>query len=470
MSKSVDLAFASLTEQSQLLDNGDLTSAALIDIYLDRIQTFDGELHSFIALYADEAREAAIAADDARKKGDRTGPLHGIPLALKDIIDMQDRVTTGGSRVWAERRPGKTATLAKRAIQAGMIVIGKTHTVEFAMGSFGTNQHMGHPKNPWDKNTHRAAGGSSSGSGVSVAAGLVSAAIGTDTGGSVRIPSSWCGLTGLKTTIGRISVNGVLPLASTLDTPGPMCRSVEDAALVFCALAGPDPMDRLTLRVPSAPDPFPTINHGVSGLTLGRIPDRELDLATDEVAAAYRESLAILARAGAEIVDFDPPESFTTMGTMVGEIISAEGHSFVGHLTDDPDAPVDNDVRPRINAGRDMSAGHYFGLLRRREELRLGFDRAMTGIDAFLTPTTADPALVVDEIDQTGTAAGFTRVVNLIDYCALTVPNGLTSLGLPTGLQIVARGYDESMALRIGQHWQSETDWHQKRPGAFSNS
>jgi len=288
-----EIAFASLTEQSRLLDNGELTSATLVDPYLERIARYDNKLHSFIAVYADEAKEAAAAADAARARGERSGPLHGIPLALKDIIDMQDRVTTGGSKAWADRVPDATATLAKRAIEAGMIVIGKTHTVEFAMGSFGTNQHMGHPRNPWDPNTHRAAGGSSSGSGVSVAAGLVSAAIGTDTGGSVRIPSSWCGLTGLKTTVGRISVHGVLPLSSTLDTPGPMCRSVDDAALVFCALAGPDPMDRLTLRVPAPPDPWPTLDRGVAGLTLARVPERELEQVDDEVVAAYRESLTL---------------------------------------------------------------------------------------------------------------------------------------------------------------------------------
>jgi len=301
---STEIAFASLTEQSRLLDNGELTSANLVSTYLERIASYDDELHSFIAVYADEAKEAAEAADAARARGDRSGPLHGIPLALKDIIDMQDRVTTGGSKAWADRVPGTTATLAKRAMQAGMIIIGKTHTVEFAMGSFGTNQHMGHPKNPWDRKTHRAAGGSSSGSAVSVSAGLVSAAIGTDTGGSVRIPASWCGLTGLKTTVGRISVHGVLPLSSTLDTPGPMCRSVDDAALLFCALAGPD------------------------GLTLARIPQRELEAVDEEIVRAYKESLDTFARAGATGVEFDPPEDFATMGKMVGDIISAEGHSF----------------------------------------------------------------------------------------------------------------------------------------------
>lgn len=467
---STDIAFASLTEQSRLLDEGNLTSTALVETYLERIDQHNDELHSFIAVYGDEAREAATAADAARKSGDRCGPLHGIPLALKDIIDMQNRVTTGGCKEWADRVPDVTATLAKRAIQAGMIIIGKTHTVEFAMGSFGTNQHMGHPKNPWDKNNHRAAGGSSSGSAVSVAAGLVSAAIGTDTGGSVRIPSSWCGLTGLKTTIGRISVHGVLPLSSTLDTPGPMCRTVDDAALVFCALAGPDPMDRLTLRVPAPPDPWPTLDRGVAGLTLATMPEAELEVVDSEIVAAYRESIATLKGAGANIVDFTMPETLANMGTMVGDIISAEGHSFVGHLTDDPAALVDDDVRPRINAGRDMSAGYYFGLLRQREVLRQAFDRELNGIDALLTPTTADPALIVNEIDQTGTAAGFTRVVNLIDYCALTVPNGITSKGLPTGLQVVTRGYDEAMALRVGKSWQSKTDWHLKRATGFGDA
>ena len=237
------------------LEQGEVTSLELIESCLDRIEKHNSELGAFIAVYGKEARKAAKSADLARASDHAVGPVHGIPVAVKDIIDIEGRVTTGGSKVWERRKSPVTATLVRRMRQAGMIVLGKTHTVEFAMGSFGTNQHLGSPKNPWDLTAHRAPGGSSAGTGVSVAAGLAPWGIGTDTGGSVRIPSSWCGLTGLKTTIGRVSVHGVLPLSHTLDTPGPMCRNVEDAALLYRLIAGPDPKDQKTL-IHSVEDPI----------------------------------------------------------------------------------------------------------------------------------------------------------------------------------------------------------------------
>src|SRR6202022_1279098 len=210
----------------------------------------------------------------------------------------EGRVTTGGSRVWRERRSAYTATLAQKLIAAGLIVIGKTHTVEFAMGGWGTNQRRGTPWNPWDPEVARTPGGSSSGSGVAVAAGFAPWAIGTDTGASVRLPASWCGLTGLKTTIGRVSTFGILPLSPTLDTPGPMARSVGDAALLFQVLQGPDPLDPRTRGI-SPGDPMPMLRRGVRGLRLGRMPEAECDGVDGEVLAAYDAALEHLERLGA---------------------------------------------------------------------------------------------------------------------------------------------------------------------------
>src|SRR5256714_15603187 len=182
-----------------------LSPVDIVEALLSRIEAHNPKLHAFIDVYADDARLAAEAADKAIRSGHTVGPLHGVPIALKDLVDLEGRVTTGGSKVWAKRVSAVTATLARRFIGAGMIVLGKTHTVEFAMGSFGTNTHLGTPRNPWDPAVHRTPGGSSSGSAVAVASGLAPAAIGTDTGGSVRLPASWCGIVGLKTTVGRIS-------------------------------------------------------------------------------------------------------------------------------------------------------------------------------------------------------------------------------------------------------------------------
>ncbi len=249
-SANTDPALLPAHTLSNEIGDGRVSPVEVVDALLARIRAHDPNLHAYVDVYADEARLAAEAADKAIRSGHRIGPLHGIPIALKDLVEIDGRITTGGSQVWSERRSTYTATIARRMIAAGMIVLGKTHTVEFAMGGWGTNQHRGTPWNPWDRETARTPGGSSSGTGVAVAACMAPWGIGTDTGGSVRLPSSWCGLSGLKTTIGRVSTYGVLPLSPSLDTPGPMARSVEDAALLYQLIEGPDPHDPRTLGRP----------------------------------------------------------------------------------------------------------------------------------------------------------------------------------------------------------------------------
>src|SRR5207302_587472 len=247
-----------------------LSPVTVVEALLARIATHDKKLHAFSDVYADDARLAAEAADKAIRSGHAVGPLHGVPIALKDLIDLEGRVTTGGSMAWRERRSPVTASLARRLIAAGMIALGKTHTVEFAMGGWGTNQHLGTPWNPWDPEVARTPGGSSSGTGVAVASGMAPWGIGTDTGGSVRLPASWCGLSGLKTTIGRVSTYGILPLAPSLDTPGPMARSVEDAALLYSVMPGQDPLDPRTLSAPQPQHVTAGLRRGVKGLRLAR--------------------------------------------------------------------------------------------------------------------------------------------------------------------------------------------------------
>src|SRR5262249_27465193 len=263
----LDPVYATAAELSRAFADRSLSPVDVVDALLARIRKRDPLLHSYVDVYADEARLGAEAADRAIRSGHRIGPLHGVPIALKDLVDIEGRITTGGSKAWDKRVSPVTATLARRAIAAGMIVLGKTHTVEFAMGGWGTNTHMGSPRNPWDLAAHRTPGGW----GAGVAAGLAPTAIGTDTGGSVRIPAAWCGIVGLKTTVGRISTYGVLPLSTTLDTPGPMVRSVEDAALLLVALQGPDSEDPNTHALPPA-DPLPSLRRGVAGLRLRPVP------------------------------------------------------------------------------------------------------------------------------------------------------------------------------------------------------
>ncbi|PYM13937.1 MAG: amidase [Candidatus Rokuibacteriota bacterium] len=461
--KGIDPVWATVSELSPAFTARTLSPVAVVDALLERIAARNASLHAFIDVYDADARLAAESADKAIRSGHQVGPLHGVPIALKDLVDLEGLVTTGGSKVWARRVSPVTATLAERLIAAGMIVLGKTHTVEFAMGSFGTNTHMGTPRNPWDLRVHRTPGGSSSGSAVAVAAGLAPIAIGTDTGGSVRLPAAWCGIVGLKVTVGRISTYGILPLSSTLDTPGPMARSVEDAALLFRALNGPDPRDPQTLAwTPS--DPLPVLRRGVAGLRLAIMPDAERDGVDKEELAAYDAAVDTLATLGARITRVVLPHRFSDYAAATGRIIGAEGYRFVGHLVDDPSLPLDPHVRPRIQVGRGISARDYLLTLAEREDHRRAYATAVAEVDALLTPTTQTAAIPIDSVDQSGTAAYFTRAGNYLGLCGLAVSNGFTASGLPTSLQILCQAGDEATALRIGWAYEQATRWHERRP------
>ena len=460
---SIDPVWATVAELSRAFQARTLSPVDAVDALLARIRARDRELHAYIAVYEADARLAAEAADRAIRAGHAVGPLHGVPIALKDLVDMEGRITTGGSKVWADRVSPVTATLARRLISAGMVVLGKTHTVEFAMGSWGTNTHMGTPRNPWDLRTHRTPGGSSSGSGVAVAAGLAPVAIGTDTGGSVRVPAAWNGIVGLKVTAGRISTHGVLPLSFTLDTPGPLTRSVEDAALIYSVLSGPDPRDPQTLAW-TPEDPLPTLRRGVSGLRIAVLPEHERAGVDTEVLQAYDAAADTLARLGARIVRVELPHRLSDYAAATGRIIGAEGYRFVGHLVDDERLPTDPHVRPRIQLGRTISARDYIVTLAEREEHKRAFAAAIADVDALLTPTTQTAAIPIDKADQGGTSAHFTRPGNYLGLCGLAVPNGFTADRMPTSLQILCHPGAESMALRIGWAFEQATGGTQRPP------
>ena len=455
-----DPTLMSAAELSQEIMARRLSPVDLIEACLTRIQAREPKLQSFVEVYAEEARLAAQGAERSIRSGHAIGPLHGIPIALKDLIEIEGRITTGGCEAWRGRKSPCTATLARRLMAQGMIVLGKTHTVEFAMGGWGTNTVRGTPWNPWDPLRKRTPGGSSSGSGVAVSAGLAPWAVGTDTGGSVRLPASWCGITGLKTTIGRVSTYGVLPLSPTLDTPGPMARSVEDAALLYIAMQGADPLDPRTQRLPYA-DPLPALKRG---LRLARMPETERQYASADVLAAYDASVSELERLGAQIVTIDLPFSFADVAAFNLRIMAAESYTILHDLVDDASAPLDPDVRPRIAGGRSITAQAYIEALQVREAMKLKFAAAFEGMDALLTPTTMTTAVPLEEVDQSKAPAHYTRFGNFLDLCAVALPNGFAKDGLPTSLQIVCRAYDEATALRVGWAYQNATEWHLRRP------
>jgi aspartyl-tRNA(Asn)/glutamyl-tRNA(Gln) amidotransferase subunit A len=436
----------------------------VVEAHLSRIAALEPRLHAFVHVHAAEAKLAAEAANKAIRSGHGLGPLHGIPIALKDLVEFKGHVTTRGCAVNRERVSAVTATLAQKLLGQGMIVLGKTHTVEFAYGAWGTNEHMGTPWNPWDMKTQRTPGGSSSGSAVAVAARMAPCAIGTDTGGSVRIPASWCGITGLKTSVGRISTYGVLPLSPTLDTPGPFARSVEDCAILLEILEGHDPRDPLTAALPPS-NPMPTLRRGVKGLKLARLPDAERNEFDPEVLAAFDQSLKALADMGAEIVELAPGgRTLRESGDLVGRIISAESYPNLADLVDNDTLPLDQAVRARVRAGASISSRQYRDVLAAREKAKVEFALRIDGIDAVLTPSTMTPAIPLDTVDQTSTPAFSTRWANYLDLCGLSLPNGMTKGGLPLSLMVSCRSGDEAMALRIGWALENVTDWQKKAP------
>lgn len=460
---STELTDLSVQALSQRLGKRSVSPVDVVDACLQRIARLEPKLKAFTEVYDKDARLAAEAADKAIRSGHAVGPLHGVPIALKDLIDLEGRVTMGGSAAWRGRRSPVTATLARKIIAAGMIVIGKTHTVEFAFGGWGTNQHLGTPWNPWDMKTARTPGGSSSGSGVSVAARMVPCAIGTDTGGSVRMPAAWCGITGLKTSFGRISTFGVLPLSPSLDTPGPMARTVEDTAILLELLQGADPRDHRTFGLANV-DAHANLRRGVKGLRLARMPASERENVSADLLAAYDRSIDELAKMGAEIVELSLPRSFRAYGETSGRIMGPEAYALLHDIVDNNEAPVDEAVRPRVRGGAAVAAHTYLEVLAARDRLKQEYLAAVEGIDAVLAPVTRTPAIPLTEVDQTTTPAYLTRWVNFLELCGLAVPNGFNEQGLPLSLQIVCRGGEEATALRIGWAWQNATDWHTKAP------
>jgi aspartyl-tRNA(Asn)/glutamyl-tRNA(Gln) amidotransferase subunit A len=428
--------------------DGSHSPVEAVEACLAAIATLDPKIGAWQAVYADEARAAAKAAEGAIRAGHRIGPFHGIPFALKDIIDLEGRVTTAGCAEWADRVSPTTATIGARLLAAGGILLGKTKTVEFAMGGWGTNQHMGTPWNPWDEEVARTPGGSSCGSGAAVASGMATCAVGTDTGGSVRLPAALCGIVGLKTTEGLLPTDGIVPLSHTLDTPGPMTRSVIDAALMFDAMAGASPVD-VDRDWMAERGRYHQLKRGVRGLQMACLGERERDGIDPDQLAAYDAALETLIELGATIVPFDPPKPFEDMKEATFTTVMAEAYYHHGDLMDDPDARVDENVRTRIRAGAGITGREYVAASLQRKADQIEFFDAFGDFGAYLTPTTPTLPLPVETLDESTTPAHFTRAGNYLAMCGTSLPTGVSPGGLPTSLQVACRGGSETLSLRI---------------------
>jgi aspartyl-tRNA(Asn)/glutamyl-tRNA(Gln) amidotransferase subunit A len=450
---------------------GSLSAVALAEATLDRITALDKRLHAFIALTRERALAEARAADALLGAGHDLGPLQGIPYAVKDLYDVAGQPTTAGTRLLADRIAARDAAAVRRLAAAGMVLAGKTHTVQFAFGGVGINHDHGTPHNPWSSEPH-APGGSSSGSGVAVGAGLVPVALGTDTGGSVRIPAALCGTVGLKTTVGRVSRAGVYPLSWTLDSVGPLTRSVEDAALVYQALHGADLEDETTVGV-GPHDTLRALKAGVKGLRVAFGETVFFDGVEDEVARAVRESGRVLGALGARVDSVAVPEVAEAMGEQRrAQMIAAEALAVNGPLLDDRFDALDPVVAHRMKTGRQLSGTDYFVVRRQWAALRERVRHTLADVDALLVPATMIPPRPVAAIDASIEVYGDanlrylrnTAVGNILDLCAVTLPCGFTGHGLPLALMIYAKPFDEATALRVAWAYEQATDWHARRP------
>ena len=484
-----------LTELAARIAAGELRARDVVQASLDRIRLHDGRLHAFHTIATGEALGRAAALDQARERGDIVGPLHGVPIALKDNICTRAIETTASSRILERFVPPYSATVVDRLEAAGAIVIGKTNLDEFAMGSSTENSAFGPSHNPWD--TDRAPGGSSGGSAVAVAARMVPGALGSDTGGSVRQPAAFSGVVGLKPTYGRVSRYGLLAFASSLDQIGPFARTAEDAALLLQVIAGADRNDAT-----AAPEPVPpyrdTLSGDVRGLRIG-IPRDVLSEGIDEsVLAGFTSALDVLRARGAHVVDVTLPHSKYGIpiyyliataeassnlarydGVRYGyraevEVRSSGSERPLQQMYDRTrDQGFGTEVKRRIMLGTYvLSHGYYDAYYLKAQQvrtlLRRDYDEAFAATDVIAMPTTPTPAFKLgektDDPLKMYLADVFTVSANLAGLPAISIPCGFAPERLPIGLQLTGRMFDEVTLLRAADAFQRDTDHHRRAP------
>ena len=461
---SDDLFYMSAAEAGRKIAARDLSSLELTDALLARTEKLDGKLNAYVEVLGDAARASAAAADTAVAKGEIKGPLHGVPVALKDIIDLEGVRTTAHSKILLENVAKSDSFVAMRLKQAGCVITGKLSTHEFALGGPAFDLPFPPARNPWNPEHHP--GGSSSGAGTSVAAGMVPMALGSDTGGSVRNPASCCGIVGIKPTYGRVSRRGVVPLSFSLDNVGPLTRTVEDNALILHAIAGHDPNDPSSDPRP-VPDYTATLRDGVKGLKIGLIRHFYTeDLQADaEVAASVEATAELLQSLGAEVREIRlPPLAQYAACNRV--ILLAEAYAIHQQWLKTRPGDYSATTRRRLLPGAFLTAADYVDGMRTREKLVAAFYEAMQGLDAAVTVSSMEtPANLSDMQEVERTYPRQARApFNLIGNPAIAIPTGHHTNGLPLSLQIVGRAFDEAMCFRIAWAVEQELNVGVQRP------
>ena len=463
------LAELSVVEVRAALARREATAVEVARACLEALGARDPHVHAFVTVTADDALAAARAADRALARGD-AGPLAGVPVGVKDLLAVRGVARTNGSPAFAGAPPAAAdAGAVARLRTAGAVIVGTTHLHELAFGPTGVNPALGTPVNPWAAG--RVPGGSSSGSGAAVAARLVPAALGTDTGGSIRIPASFCGVTGFKPTYGRVTRAGVTPLAWTLDHVGPLARSVEDAALLLGVLAGHDPADPTSARI-SVPDYAARLDRSLRGVRVGVPRDFACALVDPEVVRAFEAALDELGSAGATVSDVTLP-SLGHAGPALGAVILAEARSALVPLLGARRERASVDLRVYLELGKLVTAEQYVAAQRVRSRLYEEMRAVLARVDLLATPATVLAAPRPDELEvrlgdaEMGAFEAICRLsgpFNLTGLPALALPCGFTGDGRPIGLQLAGRPFAEADVLAAGHAYQRVTDWHRRRP------
>ena len=463
-----ELHTLTIVEAAERIRTGKLSPVDLVEAHLHRIAALDGRLHAFITVTAEQALEQARRAETEIRGGRYRGPLHGIPIAHKDLVCTRGVRTTAHSNLLRDWVPDADATVHARLVDAGAICLGKLSLWEFAYGNPGPTVAFPPALNPW--NLDYSPGGSSSGSGAAVAAELCMGATGTDTGGSIRHPSTVCGIVGMKPTFGRVSVKGVLPLAASYDHVGPMTRTVRDSAIMLQVMAGHDPADPTSLAEP-VPDFGRLIGSSLRGLRIG-VPRGFITQSNPhdpDCIAAFDEALRVLRELGAQTVDFDLPD-FSPRVDMGTRITIAEAYAHhKENLAKSPDK-YDRSFRERVMAAATQSDEALQEARATREQFRREYAALFAGgLDAIASPGREG---ISDTMQQLATNSGrrgsCTRMYNMTGLPALVLPMGFGAHGMPLGLQIAANRLAEDRVYQIAAAYEGATDWHRQRPAAFA--
>jgi len=466
---TLDLVHAPLVDVSALIAGGQASSLEITDALLARIEQTEPTVNAYIDVLADSARRAARAADAVLASGHRLGPLHGVPVSVKDIFDVAGTVNTGGGRLAGSRTATADAPAVARLRAAGAVIVGKTNLHEYAYGYTTENPHYGPTRNPWDPT--RMAGGSSGGSAAAVACGSAILALGTDTGGSIRVPSSFCGTVGIKPTYGRVSRRGVLPLAWSLDHAGPIGRTVRDVALALEVMAGYDPQDPA-----SADRAVPAMagerEYDLAGVRVGVPSNHFFDGIQPTVLSAVRAAIDALSELGATLVEVTIPAVEHTVSAWLAILLAEAAAAHERDLWARPDL-YGADVRLYLEQGALVPAVTYLRAQRVRGEIVAAFRRAMVGVDVLATPATAmtAPQLGTVELELGEESeelfhalARISAPFDVTGLPAISLPCGADEHGLPIGLQLVGHAFDEPMILRVADAYEQRGDWHGRHP------